>query len=514
MNGIATCLTALLLVLPAVSPAADATRPNILVVINDDQSWLECSAYGNSSVQTPAFDRVAKEGVLFTHGYCSAPSCAPARAALLTGRNFWELEQGAIIQAWLPAKFATLPEILGGAGYHAGYTGKGWGPGVKEPTGTRADPAGTAWNDALVAKPERGLSNIDYETNFRRFLDAKPAGTPFSFWAGILEPHGPWGPENHEKLGVDLDAIKLPGFVPDTPGVRRNRANYLYEVQHADRTLGALLAVLEERGELANTLVIVTADNGTSLPRAKANVYDWGVRVPLAMMWPARAPAGRTVSDFVGFPDIAPTILAAAGLPVPPEMTGKSLLETLLSTSSGRVDPRRDCTINGVEWHGNMPPIDIAARMIRDDRFQYIVNYSATARGDMTHDVRRPAESYVADSRRLDALPLVRAHQDRPEILPFFELILAPRPREELYDCVADPDQLVNLADRPECTAVKAKLRDRLEAYQRETRDPRITGDRSLFTETTTYAQARKAAGYGAGEKHAPKSSTKTGQAR
>ncbi|HBB74798.1 MAG TPA: heparan N-sulfatase, partial [Planctomycetaceae bacterium] len=212
-----------LFLLPTVVQAADVpTRPNILVVINDDQSWLECSAYGNSSVQTPAFDRVARAGVLFTHGYCSAPSCAPARAALLTGRNFWELEQGAIIQAWLPTKFRTLPDILGNAGYHAGYTGKGWGPGVKEPTGTRADPAGTAWNSARIKSAAEGMSNIDYVENLRQFLDAKPAGTPFYFWAGILEPHGPWGPDNHQKLSVGLDAVKLPGFVPDTPGVRRS----------------------------------------------------------------------------------------------------------------------------------------------------------------------------------------------------------------------------------------------------------------------------------------------------
>lgn len=139
----------------AVSQAADTKRPNILIVINDDQSWLECSAYGNSFVQTPQFDRVAKAGVLFTHGYCSAPSCAPSRAALITGRNFWELEQGAFIQAWLPAKFATLPERLEGAGYHAGCTGKGWGPGVKEPTGKRSDPMGRVWNNARLEAFQR-----------------------------------------------------------------------------------------------------------------------------------------------------------------------------------------------------------------------------------------------------------------------------------------------------------------------------------------------------------------------
>ncbi len=163
-------LTALLLAPLATLQAAETRRPNILIVINDAQSWLECSAYGNSSVQTPAFDRVAKAGVLFTHGYCSAQAV----------------------------------HLL----------------------------------------------------------------------AGLFEPHHPHASDGHLKVGVGLDAVKIPGFMPDTPGVRRARGDCLCEVQHADRTLGALLKLLEDRGELANTLVIVTADNGSPIPRAKANVYD------------------------------------------------------------------------------------------------------------------------------------------------------------------------------------------------------------------------------------------------
>lgn len=491
-----TLLTALLLTPLAALHAAETKRPNILVVVNDDQSWLECSSYGNSSVQTPAFDRVAKAGVLFTHGYCSAPSCAPARAALLTGRNFWELEQGAFIQAWLPTKFATLPEHLSTAGYHAGYTGKGWGPGVKEPTGKRADPAGKAWNGVRIKSPPKGISNIDYVANFTQFLDAKPQDKPFYFWAGVIEPHDPWGPDNHKELGLGLDKVKLPGFVPDTPGVRRERANYLYEVQHADRTLDALLRLLEQRGELANTLVIVTADNGTSIARAKTHLYDWGVRVPLAMMWPARAPAGRTVSDFVGFPDLAPTILEAAGLPLPPDMSGRSVLKTLLSNSSGRVEPSRDFTVNGIEWHGNLPPIDIAARTIRDDRFAYIVNYSSTPRYATSERGVQPDDRYAANAEKLDALHLLAAHPGRTELQRFIQLIKAPRPREELYDCIADPDQLQNLADNPKFAEVKQKLHARLEAYQQQTRDPRITGDMAIFAETLKFVETRKAAGY------------------
>jgi hypothetical protein len=130
--------------------------------------------------------------------------------------------------------------------------------------------------------------------------------------------------------------------------------------------------------------------------------------------------------------------------------------------------------INGIEWHGNLPPIDIAARMIRDERFQYIVNYSSTPRGATSERGRQPDDRYAANAEKLDVLPLLAAHPDRPELQRFIRPIKAPRPREELYDCVADPDQLQNFADKPEFAEVKAKLRARLEAYQRQTND----GDR------------------------------------
>jgi len=223
------------------------------------------------------------------------------------------------------------------------------------------------------------------------------------------------------------------------------------------------------------------------------------------MMWPERAPAGRTVSDFVGFPDLAPTILEAAGLPLPPAMSGRSVLKTVLSTSSGRVDPARDFTVNGIEWHGNLPPIDIAARTIRDDRFAYIVNYSSTPRYATSGRGVQPDDRYAANADKLDALPLLAAHPGRPELQRFIQLIKDPRPREELYDCVADPDQLQNLADKPEFAETKRRLRERLEAYQRQTGDPRITGEMKLFTETQRYVEKRKSAGYDDDARHAPK---------
>lgn len=475
-------------------------RPNVLIFLTDDESWLERSAYGWSKLPTPNFDRVAKQGVLFTHGYTSAPSCAPSRASLLTGRNFWELEEGAFINAWLPAKFAVFPDLMQAGGYHTGYTGKGHGPSLIEPSGRTQNPAGKVVNNAKIKPAEAGIGPYDYPANFEAFLKAKPDGSPFFFWTGTTEPHTPCDPGNADKLkskyGIGLEDIKVPDFLPDTPGVRRGRANMLYEVCRADEVLGRILKTLEKRGELDNTLIIVSSDNGTQVLRSKANIYDWGLRVPLTMMWPARVKAGRRVDDFVGFADLAPTILEAAGLPIPAEMSGRSALNVLLSDQAGRVDPARTFAVGGLEWHGELPPYNWAGRMIRDERYQYIINYSTGPRRALTESFRLPDSDYEKSALTATESSLVLKHPDHPEVVRYRHWLFDARPADELYDCVADPFELKNLADSPEHAAVKARLKAQLEAYQRQTKDPRITGDMALFNKTRAFVEDRKRRGY------------------
>lgn len=475
-------------------------RPNVLLFITDDESWQERSLYGWSKLPTPHFDRVARDGVLFTRGYTSAPSCAPSRAALLTGRNFWELEEGAFIQAWLPSKFDTLPDLLESAGYHAGYTGKGWGPGLLPESGRKRNPAGTAYNSVKREPSEPGIGPMDYAGNLRAFLAAKPAGKPFFFWVGAIEPHTPCDARNFQRLekdhAVGLEAVTVPGFLPDTPGIRRARANMLYEVCHADADLGRVLELLREHGALSNTLVIVTADNGTQVLRSKANIYDWGLHVPMAMMWPARVTGGRRVDDFVHFADIAPTVLVAADIPVPKTMSGRSALDVLQSKTSGRVDPARSWTVGGLEWHGELPPYDWSGRTIRDERYQYIVNYSTGPRRALSAEKRLPDEEYGHSAATASESGLLERHPEHPAVKAFVPLLAGPRPREELYDCEADPWQLHNLADDPAHVDTKARLKNRLEAYQRQTGDPRITGDLALFERTRALVQERKRKGY------------------
>ena len=270
MNARPLMLAAALCAAGATSHAeSEPAPPNILFFLTDDESWLERSAYGWSKLPTPAFDRVAREGVLFTNGFTSAPSCAPSRASVLTGHHFWELEQGAFIQAFIPKKYPIVTRILARHGYQVGRTGKGWGPGSHAKLGIPSDSLGKTFMSEEIPDPPEGVRATDYAANFDRFLESLDPQRPFFFWAGIIEPHEPSGPTNYKLLekefGVTLDQVSLPPFLEDTEANRRKRANFVYEICRADTHLARMLKSLEAAGKLDNTLVVVTSDNGTAI---------------------------------------------------------------------------------------------------------------------------------------------------------------------------------------------------------------------------------------------------------
>lgn len=448
-----------------------SNKPNILFFITDDESWVERSTYGWSNLPTPHFDRVAEQGILFTNSYTSAPSSAPSRASILTGRNFWELEQGAFIQAFLPDKFPLFTHLLSENGYYVGNTQKTWGPGNYPEDGhSNIKICGSRFNIKKVDYPIDGINDNDYAANFEIFLKENKADQPFFFWAGVIEPHLPNGNENYKRLekeyGISLDQIKLFPGTEDTPINRQSRANYIYEICYADQQLGRMLESLEKANTLENTLIVVTSDNGTPVTRdklvGKASPYDLGVHVPLAIMWPAKVKSGRKVSDFINFADFAPTFLNAAGIQIPESMSGKSIMPQLLSEKSGRIDDSRSFVATGLEWHGEFDPVSSTFRTIRDDNYAYIVRYDNV-------DVKG-------------------------EILSGDKAIQPAR--TEFYDLIKDPWQLNDLIDNPKYTNEKRKLAKKLQEFGMQTKDPRVTGDMEIFIKTRQYVQKRKRIGY------------------
>lgn len=454
-------------------------RPNILLAIADDQGWPHAGAYGCPFVQTPAFDRIAAEGVLFNNAFCPAPSCSPSRAALLTGKNPWQLAEGAVLWGLLPARYAVYPDLLEAAGYHVGHTHKGWGPGSVEQSGRTRNPAGPAWNRCRNESPTATTNSNDYAANFAEFLDATEADTPFCFWYGSKEPHRPYEPGSGLRHGKRLDDVDVPPFLPDSPEVRSDLLDYALEIEWADQHLGRMLDLLETRGELENTIVVVTGDNGFPFPRAKANLYEQGMHVPLAIRWGSRVPGGRTVTDFVSFIDLAPTFLEAAGLPVPDDLTGRSLIDLLTTSQSGRIEPDRDHVLTGRERHAYCRPDNVGypCRAIRTDDYIYIRNFTPD---------RWPAGNPIiyGDVDGSPTKTYLLEHRDEEQIRPLFDLAFGKRPAEELYAIRDGYACMNNRADTPECAGVLRQLRDQLEKELRLQEDPRIIGGAEIFDQT------------------------------
>ncbi|HOM16147.1 MAG TPA: sulfatase [Thermoguttaceae bacterium] len=453
----------------AQSPQQPA-RPNILLCIADDWGWPHAGAYGDPVVQTPTFDRLAREGVLFTHAFVTAPTCTASRGGILTGQAIHRLEEGANLWSRLPAKFRCYPDLLREAGYEVGFQGKGWAPGTLEGTGRTENPAGPRYK------------------NFQQFLDKLPAGKPFCFWFGSTDPHRPYELGSGAASGMDPAKVRTPGWLPDTPTVRSDLCDYYFEVQRFDRDVGQIIALLENRGLLENTLVVITGDNGPPFPRGKANLYDAGCRAPLVVAWKGKVPGGRRVDDFVSLADLAPTFLEAAGLKPLPEMTGRSLLTILCSDKSGQVDPTRDHVFLERERHAWVRPEgkSYPIRAIRTAEFLYLRNF----RPELWPAGDPDFPNVVGFYGDVDGSPTkteILQRQAEPAMAPFYQRAFAKRPAEELYDLRTDPDQLHNVAGKPEYADIQAKLRSRLEQWMQQTGDPRAQGETDRWDAACPY---------------------------
>ncbi|MHC4994180.1 MAG: sulfatase family protein, partial [Planctomycetota bacterium] len=340
----------------AVGVAGD--RPNVLLVVSDDQSWPHCGAYGDPVARTPVFDRLAKNGALYTHAFCPASQCGPSRAALLTGRQIWQLEEAGTHGSLFPTKFPVYTDVLEAAGYHVGYTGKPYAPGNWQVGGRKQNPAGKAYNGKRHKPPTTEMSTIDYAANFEVFLSERAEGTPFCFWFGSVEPHRDYELDAAVRAGWDTSRVVIPPYLPQNDTVRRDLLDYYQEIAWFDAQLGKMIATLERIGELDNTLIIVTSDNGLPFPRAKATLYESGTRVPFVVHWPARIPAlpgvlgGRVIEDMISHIDVAPTILEAVGLEME-GVSGRSLLTTLVSERRGPVEADREFVLLGKERHNH-----------------------------------------------------------------------------------------------------------------------------------------------------------------
>jgi N-sulfoglucosamine sulfohydrolase len=464
--------------------AADAKRPNILFAIADD--WgLHAGVYGTRWVKTPAFDRIAREGLLFQNAYTPMAKCAPSRAIVLTGRHLWQLEEAGNHLSFFPAKFKGWPEVLMENGWHVGVTGKGWGPGIAhDVNGKPRLLTGRPFNRHTAPPPAGAMSNNDYAANFKDFLDAAPKDTPWCFWYGSLEPHRAYefqaGVTKGGKQLSDID--RVPAYWPDHETVRHDMLDYAFEVEHADAHLSRMIAELEQRGLLDNTLVIVTSDHGMPFPRVKGYAYHDANHVPLAIRWPrGMEHPGRVIEDFVDFTDLAPTVLDYAGIDWAESgmmaMTGQSWRPILESVKSGRVVPERDHVLIGKERTDVGRPHNwgYPIRGIVTATHLYLRNYEPTR-----WPAGNPETGYLdTDGSPTKTLILELGRKNRAD--RFWQLNFGMRPAEKLYDLRTDPDCVLNLA--ADSGEIVRSLRERMEARLRAQDDPRMFGKGHLFDE-------------------------------
>jgi N-sulfoglucosamine sulfohydrolase len=477
---------------PAAEPASSAAaprRPNILFAISDDQSFPHASGYGCRFVRTPGFDRVAAAGGLFTTCLAAAPGCSPNRAALLTGRPIGTIREAGTHGSFFPRDLVTYPALLAEAGYLVGYTGKPWGPGNHEVSGWVENPVGPRFNARSLVPPHAGISKTDYAANFREFLAARTPDQPFCFWYGATEPHRNYAAGQGIAAGKDPATVDVPPFLPDTPAVRSDLLDYAVEIEWFDRHLALMLDALAAAGELDDTLVVVTSDNGMPFPRAKANLYEAGIHLPLAVAWPARFPGGRTVDALVSHCDLAPTFLEAAGVAVPAEMSGRSLLDLVgEGPPAGGGTPSREFVISGRERHSSSRPDNVGypSRALRTPTHLYIHNLRPDRfpAGDDGDDVDGgPTKSLLVEGR------------DDPAIAPFFAAAFGRRPEHELFDLTSDPWCVDNLAADPAHRELRDALAARLEAELVHSGDPRAGGGGDIFDSYPRFSAIRPIAG-------------------
>ena len=408
--------------------APSLPRPNMVIFLSDDHGYLDSEVYGAKDVRTPNMVRLAKAGMAFTHCFVASPSCAPSRAAMLTG--LMPARNGAEANHSKPrAEIRKLPAYLQESGYEVAGFGKV-----------------AHYNHDL----DYGFDHYDKRHApevVREFLEKRDRTRPLCLFVGAHAPHVPWSTNATYKPA----AVLVPAPHVDTPATRNFRARYYTDVSKADSELGAIYDLA--RAQLGtNLLFIYTSDHGAQWPFGKWNLYDAGIRVPFIASWPGVITPGSRSEAMVSWIDILPTLADFAGAASPRDIDGRSFAGVL----RGRTHQHRDRIFSTHSADGRMNIYPMRSLRTRD--WKYIANphpeYQYTTHIDAAQD--RDGVKYW---RSWQAAALTNAAA--AQIVKRYE----SRPREELYDLQADPLEQRNLvADAAHADRLK-EFRGELEQW-------------------------------------------------
>lgn len=463
MKQTSVILSALLLLVvsAALSAAHAAAKLNILLILSDDHSYPHVGCYGNKDILTPNLDRFAAQGMKFDRAYVTCPQCVPSRASIFTGRSPVAIAMSRF-SAPLPRDIKTYPEALRAAGWFTGVAGRTY---HMDGAPTSAESREVFQKYKLATFPER----LDYVKTagdnevslgqFREFLDLKPKDKPFFLQLCSNDPHRPLN--THGPVKHDPAKLKLPPHYPDTQLVREDFARYYDEIAHFDVFFGEVMAELEKRGLAENTIVGFMGDNGCSQFRGKGTLFEFGIHVPLLVRWPGQTQPGSSSSELISGEDIAPTFLEAAGLPVPPEMTGKSFAKLLRGEPfTGRPFAFAERGAHGSGLPGNSATFDLG-RVVVSKTHKLIYN----ALGQLPY---WPVD-FAGDAFWKE---IVQRHE-AGKLEPKFEQLYfaSPRPMFELYELENDPGEFNNLAGKLDAVTAERELKAAMQEWMILQRD-------------------------------------------
>jgi arylsulfatase A-like enzyme len=433
---------------------ADERRDNVLFVHWHDLGRY-LGVYGHPGVSSPRLDALAAEGILFARAHATAPLCSPSRGSFFTGRyphsnglvglahHGWEYRAGV----------RTLPQILGEAGWYSALFGMQHETSYPSRLGFDEFDVSNSYCDYVVNRAREWL------TESAQLQDRNP----FLLTAGFFETHRPYPRDRYDP--ADTADVEVPDYLPDTPEVRGDLAEFYGAITVADAAVGRLLDTLAETGLDANTWLVFLTDHGAAFPRAKSTLYDAGTGIAMIVRPPTRLNIPPKVYDqlFSGV-DLLPTLLELLGVDEPADIEGISHARNLLAPSA--LTPVRDHVYAEKTYHDSFDPI----RAIRTTEFSYIENYASRPLLDLPLDVEESPSGHAVE-------PLIRT----------------PRPQRELYDLRTDPRELNNLlegdsTDRAE--AIADGLAVRLNTWREKTGDvipSEFAGTRIAARYTETY---------------------------
>lgn len=424
---------------PAIGPR------NIVLITGDDLGWRDLASAGNPNVRTPHLDRLARGGVAFSFAFDVTSSCSSSRATYATGQ--YPHTHGVVglvhrlPELSLPEGTPTLASHLRGAGFRTAIEGKWHCAFPTPPDAYGYDEVMTTLLTQWIEDSTRTIDFIARAKNKRFFLELN-----------YMNPHRNLRGDfvAHADHPVDPATLAIPAYahLPDVPGLRDELAAYYSQVERMDAMIGEVLAALEARHLLDDTLVVFISDNGMPFPGNKLNLYDRGTGTPLLFHWPAGLPQGVVRDDLVSSVDLMPTLLDIVGIAAPPAVEGRSMLPLLVDPAA--TDATRTAVFSEMTMHEDTDAFPM--RSVRTAHHRYIRNYN-----DRPVPMEGADEPWVAEVLALE--------------LPGFRWT-APRVFEELYDLTTDPTEQTNLVDDPGSRDVLAELRARLDAHMAATRDP------------------------------------------